>query len=162
MADPLIRATIEHRIPGRVRLRISGRRGDAIFFSCAVAVLSGWQGVHTVQANPLTGSILVHHTGEPASWLSRAKAEGLFEAAEPGREVAVRAGPAGAKRPVPSPLDIAAAGLAAAGVLQLARGQMIGPASESPWNAYGLWVVTRRPWAPAALCALGLLQLARG
>lgn len=162
MPEPLIRATIEHRIPGRVRLRIPDRRGDAGFFNRAVAQLSGWPGIDSVRANPMTGSILVHHAGESAGWLSQARAEGLFEAIEPSRAVALRAASAGVTRPLPSPLDVAATGLAAAGALQVARGQVVGSASENLWNAYGLWVATRRPWAPVVLCAFGLFQLARG
>lgn len=161
MSAPLAHATIEHRIAGRIRLRIPERRGNASFFVRAAGLMATWPGIQRVQANPLTGSILVRHTGDSTDWLKAAQAEGLFEVVEPMRKMAVlnQGTPA---RPQPSPLHVAATGLAAAGVLQIARGQVIGSASENLWNAYGLWVVTRRPWASALLCGFGLLQLFRG
>lgn len=161
MSNPLAHATIEHRIAGRVRLRIPKRRGDASFFAHAAGSMATWPGIQGVHVNPLTGSILVQHSGDSADWLRRAQAEGLFETVEPVREMTVSNQDAPA-RPQPSPLHVAATGLAAAGVLQVARGQVIGSASENLWNAYGLWVVTRRPWASALLCGFGLLQLFRG
>lgn len=161
MPAPPVHATIEHRIAGRVRLRIPERRGDASFFARAAGLMATWPGIQGVQANPLTGSLLVRYNGDSADWLRRAQAEGLFEAVEPVREMTVLKQGAPARPPL-SPLHVAATGLAAAGVLQVARGQVIGSASENLWNAYGLWVVTRRPWASALLCGFGLLQLFRG
>jgi hypothetical protein len=61
-----------------------------------------------------------------------------------------------------SPLNLVALGLTAAGVLQLARGKVVGSASESLWNAYGLYVMTREAWPLAVLVPFGVFQIARG
>jgi hypothetical protein len=61
-----------------------------------------------------------------------------------------------------APLNLVALGLAGAGMLQVARGQVIGSASENLWNAYGLYAATRQRWPLTVLVPLGLLQIARG
>lgn len=53
---------LSHRIPGRVRFKIPSRRNDQLFFDAVARVLSACEGVSSVTANPLTASILVHHT----------------------------------------------------------------------------------------------------
>ena len=52
--------------------------------------------------------------------------------------------------------------LPARGLLQLARGEIVGSASENLWNAYGLYAVTRNTLPSAFLIAFGLFQIARG
>lgn len=164
---PLPHAKIEHRIPGRMRLRIHTRRRDAGFFERAVAFLAGEPGVRTVRANPHTASLLVEYEGDGTALLAAAEGHGLFEVAvpAPGRTVAVGAPPSlpGSTGPkVPSPLDLAAAGLAGAGLLQLLRGQVVGSASENLWNAYGLYAAKRQAFPSTLLVAFGLFQIARG
>lgn len=162
MSGHLPMAHIEHSIPGRTRLRLRDKRGDASFFQRAVAALSGWPEIHAVRANAQTGSLLVQHDGNEAAWLQSARDGGLFDAVHPDqarRRAVVRRVPASRG---PSPLSVTAAGLAAAGTLQLLRGNVVGSASENLWNAYGLYAVARRPLASVVLCALGLVQIARG
>jgi hypothetical protein len=60
-SDELI-VHLSHRIPGRVRFKIPSRRHDQVFFDAVARVLSACEGVSSVTANPLTASILVHHT----------------------------------------------------------------------------------------------------
>jgi hypothetical protein len=161
-AAPLPVAQVEHRIAGRMRLRVRARRGDAAFFERAAALLTKQPGIQMVRVNPRTASILIGHSGDETAVLSVAKAQGLFEAAPagPGRVAAVRSLSPGTKPA--SPLNVAAAGLAGAGVLQLLRGQVVGSASENLWNAYSLYAVTRQAGPSALLVAFGLLQIARG
>lgn len=165
IVPPLPHAEVEHSIPGRMRLRVRGKRGDAGFFQQAESGLAGVAGVHAVHANPHTGSILVEHGGDQAAVLAAAKEQRLFSADPPSQATSqsaprfrrLRGAP-----PAAPPLQIAAIGLAGAGLLQLARGQVVGSASENLWNAYGLFAATRQALPSAVLIAFGTLQIARG
>ncbi len=67
-------AYITHATRGRVRIKIPDRKGDSAYFSSLkekLAGLSELPGIQRVEANPLTGSILVTHTLDlPASDLA--------------------------------------------------------------------------------------------
>lgn len=156
------RARIEHRINGRLRLRIDAKRGDAPFFQHAQTVLAALPHVRGIATNPRTGSILIEHHGGEDSIFASARAKGLFDAAAPSPPA--MAVPMAVRRTAnpSSPLDLAAAGLAAAGVVQLARGQVIGSASENLWNAYGLYGTGKTSWGPALLVGFGIVQIIRG
>ena len=160
----LLRADIEHRIPGRLRLRIRARRGDPTFFRQVEAVLADAPGVSRAHGNAQTGSILVEYAGDEAAVLAAAREHGLDVAEPPDRFAAIR--PASSQSvagaPLPAPLNLAALGLAGAGMVQLVRGEVVGSASENLWNAYGLYAVTRQSLPSALLVAFGLLQVARG
>ena len=54
-------ASIAHRSPGRIRIRIPSVKADSEFFEQARAALSALPGVLEVTCNPLTGSILILH-----------------------------------------------------------------------------------------------------
>jgi hypothetical protein len=155
----LPQARIEHRISGRVRLRINAKRGDSSFFQHAKAVLAAQPDICDVTTNPRTGSILIEHRGSEASILATARKKALFDSAVPSPPAT--AGRRPGKTPA-SPLDLAAAGLAAAGVVQLARGQVVGSASENLWNAHGLYMANKGSWAPALLVGFGIMQIMRG
>lgn len=163
-ALPLPLAEVEHRLPGRIRLRVRGRRGDAGFFRRVEAALARVPGVHGAWVNPQTGSVLVEHGGDETELLAAAREQGLFTAAPPLRSLAVSDTPSRLPRGAvaSSTLDLAAFGLAGAGLLQLARGEVLGSASENLWNAYGLYAITRRTAPSALLVAFGLWQIARG
>ena len=156
-------AYIEHELPGRLRLRVPSRRGHRGFFADAGQHIAGMAGVHRVQANPLTGGLLVEHAADTAAVAAFAREHGLFDLRS--RAVAPRTRgvvPAGAPSVLPHPMSLAALGLAGAGVVQFARGQVLGSASESLWNAYSAQAVLRQPVLAAGLAGLGLVQLARG
>lgn len=152
-------AEIEHRIRGRMRLRLRERRGDAAFFERLSERLGSVEGVRSVRANPDTASLLVEHEGEDAALLEAARRRHLFEAAPAKPRFQACKAPASR---APAPLDLAATGLAAAGLVQLARGRIVGSASENLWNAYGLYQATRQPGISLLLMAFGLFQIARG
>ena len=57
------KAYLVHSIPGRTRLKIPERRGDHIFFDEVAERLRNCAGVSEVECNPLTGSVLIHHSG---------------------------------------------------------------------------------------------------
>ncbi|MFL5254446.1 MAG: HMA2 domain-containing protein [Rhodopila sp.] len=160
----LPRIRIEHRIPGRLRLRIRAKRGDPAFFRRIEALLSAAPGVSRARANVQTGSILVEYSGDEAAVHAAARGGGLYVVEPP--DVAGAAHPMSSrvdgKPAVSSPLDLAAMGLAGAGLIQLVRGEVVGSASENLWNAYGLYAVTRHTLPSALLIAFGLLQVGRG
>jgi hypothetical protein len=165
---PLPRALIEHQMPGRLRLRIPSRRGDAAFFAAAEDRLRGAPGLRQVRANPWTGGVLVLHAGDVEAIAGFARAQELFDLAPPGAS----APPAprrrdGATAPMragsrPRPLNVAAGGFAGLALYQTARGQVLGNAVESLWHAYTARAVLGRPWVSLGLAGLGLYQLAAG
>jgi len=55
-------ASIAHRVPGRIRIRIPSARADSEFLEKARAALASLPGVLEVTCNPLTGSLLVLHS----------------------------------------------------------------------------------------------------
>jgi len=57
--DTSITAYIVHRVPGRLRLRIPVRRGDAVFFARLSEALRQCTGVLTVTHNAATGSLVL-------------------------------------------------------------------------------------------------------
>jgi hypothetical protein len=60
-------AVIAHVSQGRVRLRVPAKKRDADFFSALERLLAPLPGVERVEVNPLTGSVLVHHSLNLAS-----------------------------------------------------------------------------------------------
>jgi len=141
------------------------RRGDTAFFEQVAASLGQEPGVCAVRVNPSTASILVEHESDEATVFAASRAQRLFHASASAPRKAAPFGPTRSQSSAAifaSPLDVAAVGLAGAGLLQLLRGQVVGSASENLWNAYGLYAVTRRPLPSALLVAFGLLQIARG
>src|SRR5919197_459487 len=48
-----------HAIPGRLRVRIARLRGDAALAASVIDELSGVAGVEQIEANPVTGSLLI-------------------------------------------------------------------------------------------------------
>ena len=159
---PLPHAKIEHRIPGRMRLRVAARRGKAGFFQQVEAALADVPGVRAVRTNPATGSILIEHGGEEAAVLQAARDHRLFAAAPPEARVPAPVQAGAAPRATGAPPNLAAAGLLGAGLLQAARGNLLGSASENLWNAYSLRAVTGKTLPSAVLAAFGAFQLVRG
>ena len=68
-------ALIAHRTANRVRLRITGRRGDPGFFAELERRFLACPGISSARANALTGSIVITHT--PAFVLSTASLASL-------------------------------------------------------------------------------------
>lgn len=155
-------AHVEHELPGRVRLRVPSRRGNRGYFADAGQRIAGLAGVRRVQANPLTGGLLVEHAADTAAVAAFAREHGLFDVQSGAVPAQARALVPAGTPPAPHPMSVAALGLAGAGVVQLARGQALGSASESLWNAYNAQAVLKQPVLAAGLAGLGLVQLARG
>jgi len=59
-------AYISHTTSGRFRIRIPSKKGDAAFFQSLKDLAGQYPNIHEVAANPVTGSILIKHSLEPA------------------------------------------------------------------------------------------------
>lgn len=143
-------ARLVHRLPGRVRLKVDGRRGDRDWFDAVALELALVETIRSVEANPLTGSLLIHHEGPLERLVDELAGRGLVrvEPLEP-REVplphrlAERAAvvDAGLRRATAGELDLRGAallGLLALAIVQAARGQLAGPAVSLLWYASSL------------------------
>lgn len=72
-------ATLVHETEGRIRLRIPDKRGDRAYFDAAGRALASCPGVRRVSASPLTGSLLILHSGSFDSVSSFARDQALFQ-----------------------------------------------------------------------------------
>lgn len=162
-ADPLPAAHVVHAVPGRTRLIVPSRRGDAAFFAAATVQLGEAPGVAAVRANPRAGSLVARHAGGADAVAAAAREAGLFEVAPLPAEVAPSA-PA-RLHPQPrkvQPLMLAACGLAGLGVVQALRGRVAGNGVGMLWHAYQARQRFGMPGLSHLLVVLGLVQLARG
>ena len=55
----LTEAFISHSTSERLRVKVPGKKGDASYFSALASRFSGLPGVRHVEANPITGSVLL-------------------------------------------------------------------------------------------------------
>jgi hypothetical protein len=157
---PLPIAQVEHALPGRMRLRIPGRRGDPSFFTALAQRLQEAALLRKVQTNWRTGSVLLLHEGTAEDLVALAKDLQLF-AIPPAPPHAPRRARAGHRRK-PHPLALAAAGFAVLAAYQAVRGAALGSASETLWHAYTLWRRRRRPQVAVGLAGLGVYQALMG
>jgi len=128
-------ASIEHQLPGRVRLRVPSKRGDVPFFERVVRELSQHPSMRELTASSLTGSITLLYC-EPLQPITTAPADqklfetGRFERRSESKQASglrERSGLAGG----------VAAALSGLGVLQVAQGNVLGSAVENLWHAFG-------------------------
>jgi Heavy metal associated domain 2 len=155
-------ASIEHQLPGRVRLRVPSRRGDVPFFEKVVRELSKHPSLRELTASPLTGSITVHYR-EPLQLMTTAAAEQkLFELgrSEPQDEGSKK--PASTVGKASGAAGATAAGLSGLGLFQVARGNMVGSAVENLWHAYAAQRIFGRPEIALLFAGLGIYQVLRG
>ena len=68
-------ALVVHALPGRVRFRVPGKKGDRNYFEELVAVISTSSGLEKLQINPATASVLIRydaaHTDELNAFLGK-------------------------------------------------------------------------------------------
>jgi hypothetical protein len=60
-------AYVSHHTAGRFRIRIPSKKGDAAFFESLKALGGQFPNIHEVQVNPVTGSLLIKHSLDPAT-----------------------------------------------------------------------------------------------
>lgn len=156
-------AHIEHQVPGRVRLRVTSKRGDVSFFERVVKELSRHPAIWDLAASPLTGSITVQYL-EPLEAIMEVAADlTLFEvgALKPGVKAAESK--RSLRRSESSGLASSiAAGLSGLSLYQAAQGNVIGNAVESFWLSFNAQNVLGRPDLAMVLVALGVWQMLRG
>jgi hypothetical protein len=155
-------AHVEHQIPGRIRLRVPEKRGDASYFESVRQRLVEHPAVERLRVSSVTASIVVHHNGAAEPVTAAASERGLFKVARgatPPRPPAVRSN---TNRASPSALDAAATGFAGLAVLQAFRAHDFGSAVENFWNAYGARRTLQRPGLAACFAAIGVYQALSG
>ncbi len=145
-------AWIVHRLPGRLRLRFPGYKQDVAFFAGLVEDIGGLPGVYAVRANPMTASLLIEldesraQTGRLHDWFADRNIE-----LQTGEPPPVAAGPAireGLERldhyvglASRQATDLRSLGVlffSSLALLQVARGQVLAPASSLLWYALDL------------------------
>jgi hypothetical protein len=72
-------AYVIHSIPGRTRIRIPSKRHENLYFRSVEEKLARCDGVVSIHTNPLAGSVLVLHSGDPTVIVVYARANDLFE-----------------------------------------------------------------------------------
>jgi hypothetical protein len=140
-------AQVCHRIAGRTRLRVPGRRGDVAYFAQVHSALARHDGVGRCEVNPATASILIEHGVSLEALAEFAAQAGLFRLGDltpaivSGRERArqgLRRLDRELARASNGELDLATAtgaGLLVLAAVQLLRGQVLAPASTLLWYA---------------------------
>ena len=71
-----------HHVPGRLRVKIPGLKGDPERGRKAADLIEAMDGIDTVKVTPLTGSVIVHYDPDlamPSRILDALKANGYFE-----------------------------------------------------------------------------------
>lgn len=72
-------ARVVHSLPGRARLRVESLKGEGEALARLQAALLETPGVHEVTVNPLTGSVLLEHTGALDDVLREAELNGALQ-----------------------------------------------------------------------------------
>lgn len=130
MADGLPFAAVAHAMPGRARLRIADRRGDAAFFASVATGLSHVAGVRNVEVSPLTGSVLIQHYGPFARIGDAAREARLFTVGGAPEASAVAT-----EGVAIDPKTVLALGLGAAALWQMSKEHFLPPAVTLLWYA---------------------------
>jgi len=156
-------AYIEHRLPGRARLRLPSRRGEVPFFEKVVRELSRLPAIRELTATPLTGSITLQHFGPLHPIIAAAADQKLFEARrlEP-QTIVSHSKPACGSREGSGLADGVATGLSGLSLFQAAQGSVLGSAAENLWHAFGAQRFLGRLDIAAAFAVLGVYQILRG
>lgn len=132
-------AVVVHQIPGRVRMRIAARRGDAGYFSKLNDELRSIEGVRAVSTNHATSSVVLQHEGELRDLVARIRERNLdFSVKTDTAKIPTYTG----IRPVRivsgrniNPMFMLGSTMIAMGVVQVLRGRIAVPAIASLWYA---------------------------
>ena len=138
-------AHIVHSLPGRTRLKLPNRRGEPDYFTRLSECLSQCAGVVRVQANLRTGSLLLEHTVSLEQIAAFAQTHQLFTLAPPeSLQQEITASTQASLRWLNRQLAQAGegllnvrvvliVGLAGLTLIQVARGQILLPATNLLW-----------------------------
>ncbi len=149
-----LEARIIHRVPGRLRLKLIDKSGVAAGLERLAAQVRGLPGVIEVSANPLTGSLLILHTGPAGPLLEQAEARRLLRVVSvPPQSLHARVAAGleessrnlqvvtGGELDLNGLLIVALTGLA---IHQALQGQFMAPAISLLW--YALNAARMPPW----------------
>jgi len=137
-------AVIVHRIPGRVRLRIAGKRGNGAYFSALSAKLAGSDAISNVKTNPATGSVVVEFSGSLNALVEQLKLHDVYTSSE---QSSPERPPALARNALRmnlftivsgrniNPLFMVSSLFALIGVVQTLRGKILIPSLSGFWYA---------------------------
>lgn len=134
MLEPGPEGVVVHRTRGRARLRFAALRGAEERLGALAARLTAIPGITRIAANPLTGSVVVHHRGD---WESVAAAAARTLAIVWQDGAARAKSPAGASREVDLRFLMGSA-LGLLALLQLLRREVLPPALTLLWYAAAL------------------------
>ena len=155
-------AYIEHRLPGRVRLRVPSRRGEVPFFEKVVQELSKHPAIHELTATPLTGSVTLHYL-EPLQPITTAAADQkLFETRRLEPQTNAGRSKRASRLSGSGLADGITAGLSGLSLFQATQGNVFGSAAENFWHAFGAQRFLGRADIAAGFAALGIYQILRG
>lgn len=157
MTDPIV-GRIRHRTHRRVRIELAAPLPPRSRLEALAEAVAGIEGVAETEIRPTTGSLVIHHTGEFAPIRAGLHAAGLSLGDDPHGGVhadpvtvatfALAQANAALSRLSDGRADLrglAFTGLLAAGLLQLARGQIAGPALTLFSQAATLMPTKREP-----------------
>lgn len=156
-------AHIEHHLPGRVRLRIPSKRGEATFFERVVKELSKHPAIWELVASPLTGSITLQYSEPLQAIVDAALDLTLFETGQP--KPSAKAGETMRSERLSKDAGLAssvAAGLSGLSAYQAVRGNIAGNAVESFWLSFSAHMTLGRSDLAAVFAALGAWQILTG
>lgn len=142
-------AVVVHRLPGRLRLRLSELRNDPESLASIAASLRCLPGIQAVEANAVTGSLLIRYEGPEAPILQAAARDGSLrlvtatEEAVPdlsGRlDEGMRNLSRGLQTVTGGEVDLnglLVVGLTLLAIQQAIEGNVMVPAAALLWNAY--------------------------
>jgi hypothetical protein len=156
-------ASIEHQLPGRVRLRVPSKCGDVPFFEKVVRELSKHPSLRELTASSLTGSITLHYREPLQPIMAAAAQRRLFETGRPEpQKDGSKSKQASRLREASGLAGATAAGLSGLGLFQVVRGDVLGSAVENLWHGFGAQRIFGRPDIAVVFIALGIYQLLRG
>jgi hypothetical protein len=136
-------AVVVHRIPGRARLLVRNRRGDAAYFSNLSESLGQFENVQSARTNPTTGSVTLEFIGDLEALLQQAEDSDLLTITE---TVLPQRRPSPTGRATDAPVNLVSGRdvdrmfmvgsvLLVIGVIQSIRGQWFPPAVSVFWMA---------------------------
>jgi hypothetical protein len=149
-------AHISHATVNRVRLKIPSKKHDDLYFGSLLDVLRTNEKIVSIEANPLTGSILIEHQWDLGGLTDFAAQKGLFSVIEPGEKVltgetamhkSLSQGYASLDRTVRKATggatdigDIAFMALVVSGIYEISKGNFIAPAWYTAfWYGLGIF-----------------------
>lgn len=142
-------AVIVHRLPGRLRLRLTELKNDPQALAAVAAGLEAIPGMQAVEANALTGSLLLRYAGPEAAILQAAAREGGFRLVRTTEEAipdlrgrldeGMRNLSRGLQTVTGGEVDLnglLVVGLTLLAIHQAIEGNVMAPAAALLWNAY--------------------------